>query len=80
VATVYDVGDYERAFDLALEVAEGLAEELSSTPHELAIAMGRHAAEHDLKTTHRLHFWSAGPSRQPQSHTHPRADKHMGIA
>ena len=55
----YDIGIYDR---VNRALAEGLAEELSSSPLGVAIAMGRYAAEHDLKTTHRLFLRMANPA------------------
>src|SRR5262249_20178378 len=58
------VGWYDvRLHDLVSRaIGEGLAPELFVTPEAVMAAVGRHAAEHDLKTIHRLFLRMANPA------------------
>jgi uncharacterized protein (TIGR02265 family) len=55
----YDVRLYDR---VCRAVAESLAPELSLSPDSVMVAVGRYAAEHDLKTIHRLFLRVANPA------------------
>jgi hypothetical protein len=51
----YDIGLYERTNRAIVDV-------LGGAPEEVMVAAGRFAAEHDLKTTHRLFLRLANPA------------------